>query len=54
VKTEGAHRRLGNLALAREQVRDVDTFRWLGDLGRTGDMPCDNCEGIPGLPLPQS
>jgi putative ABC transport system permease protein len=27
-----AHRRLGNLALAREQARDVDTFRWLGDL----------------------
>src|SRR5713226_1615885 len=29
-----AHRRLGNLALAREQARDVDTFRWLGDLGQ--------------------
>src|SRR5437870_763918 len=29
-----AHRRLGNLALARDQVRDVDTFRWLGDLGQ--------------------
>ena len=30
----GAHHRLGNLALVREQARDVDTFRWLGDLGR--------------------
>ncbi|HEY3129501.1 MAG TPA: ABC transporter permease [Acidobacteriota bacterium] len=29
-----AQRRLGNLALAREQVRDVDSFRWLGDLGQ--------------------
>jgi predicted permease len=29
-----AHRRLGNLALVREQARDVDTFRWLGDLGQ--------------------
>jgi hypothetical protein len=29
-----AHRRLGNLALAREQARDVETFRWLGDLGQ--------------------
>jgi predicted permease len=29
-----AHRRLGNLALASEQVHDVDTFRWLGDLGQ--------------------
>ena len=29
-----AHRRLGNLALTRDQVRDVDTFRWLGDLGQ--------------------
>ena len=29
-----AHRRLGNLALARDQARDVDTFRWLGDLGQ--------------------
>jgi putative ABC transport system permease protein len=31
-----AHRRLGNLALAREQARDVDTLRWLGDLGQDG------------------
>src|SRR5919198_3134481 len=29
-----AHRRLGNLALARERARDVDTFRWVGDLGQ--------------------
>ena len=29
-----AHRRLGNLALATEQARDVDTFRWLVDLGQ--------------------
>ena len=29
-----AHRRLGNLAVAREQARDVDTFRWLADLGQ--------------------
>src|SRR2546428_2789274 len=29
-----AHRRLGNLVLARDQARDVDTFRWLGDLGQ--------------------
>jgi hypothetical protein len=29
-----AHRRLGNLTLAREETRDVDTFRWLGDLGQ--------------------
>ena len=29
-----AHRRLGNLALARDQARDVDTLRWLGDLGQ--------------------
>jgi predicted permease len=27
-----AHRRLRNLTLAREQARDVDTVRWLGDL----------------------
>ena len=27
-----AHRRLGNLAVAREQARDVDTFRWFADL----------------------
>ena len=26
-----AHRRLGNLALASDQARDVDTLRWLGD-----------------------
>src|SRR5258708_24873295 len=29
-----AHRRLGNLLLARDQARDVDTVRWLGDLGQ--------------------
>src|SRR5258708_28030362 len=29
-----AHRRLGNLALARDHARDVDTLRWLGDLGQ--------------------
>jgi predicted permease len=29
-----AHRRLGNLSLARDQARDVDTVRWLGDLGQ--------------------
>jgi predicted permease len=29
-----AHRRLGNLALAKEQTRDVDTFPWLNDLGQ--------------------
>ena len=29
-----AHRRLGNLALASDQARDVDTLRWLGDLGQ--------------------
>jgi putative ABC transport system permease protein len=29
-----AHRRLGNLALARDRARDVDTLRWLGDLGQ--------------------
>ena len=29
-----AHRRLGNLAVAREQARDVDTFRSLADLGQ--------------------
>jgi putative ABC transport system permease protein len=29
-----ARRRLGNLTVAREQARDVDTFRWLADLGQ--------------------
>src|SRR4051812_45771277 len=29
-----AHERLGNLTLAREQVRDVDTLRWMRDLGQ--------------------
>jgi putative ABC transport system permease protein len=29
-----AHRRLGNLTVAREQARDVDTVRWLADLGQ--------------------
>src|SRR2546426_12448330 len=29
-----AMRRLGNLTLAREQTRDVDTLRWLTDLGQ--------------------
>src|SRR5260370_2979757 len=29
-----ARRRLGNLALARDHARDVDTLRWLGDLGQ--------------------
>src|SRR6185369_15316520 len=29
-----AYRRLGNLVLARDQARDVDTFRWLGDVGQ--------------------
>jgi hypothetical protein len=28
-----AHQRLGNLTLAGEQVRDVDTLRWIRDLG---------------------
>jgi uncharacterized membrane protein len=27
-----AHQRLGNLTLAREQVRDADTLRWVRDL----------------------
>ena len=30
------HRRLGNLTLAREQTRDVDTLRWLADIGQDG------------------
>ncbi len=29
-----ARRRLGNLTLAKEQARDVDTLRWLQDVGR--------------------
>ncbi len=29
-----AHRRLGHLSLARDHARDVDTLRWLGDLGQ--------------------
>src|SRR5689334_1061457 len=29
-----AQRRLGSVALTRDQVRDVDTFRWLRDVGR--------------------
>jgi len=29
-----ARHRLGNLALASEQVRDVETLRWIGDLGQ--------------------
>jgi hypothetical protein len=49
-----AHRRLGNLAVAREQARDVDTFRWLADLGQDVHYRCDNCEEIPDLLLPPS
>src|SRR5262249_16783476 len=29
-----ARHRLGNLALASEHVRDVETLRWIGDLGQ--------------------
>jgi predicted permease len=29
-----AHRRLGNLTLAREQTRDIDTIRWVADLSQ--------------------
>src|SRR5258706_8707159 len=29
-----AKRRLGNLTVAREQTQDVDTVRWLTDLGQ--------------------
>lgn len=29
-----AYRRLGNLTLARERARDVDTLPWLSDLGQ--------------------
>ncbi len=44
-------RRLGNLALAREQARDVDSVRWLGDLGRDVRHSCDD---IPDLRVPPS
>src|SRR5215510_1160822 len=29
-----ARQRLGNLTLAKEQVRDIDTLRWIRDLGQ--------------------
>ena len=51
MKTEGAHRRLGNLALVREQVRDVDTFRWLGDLGQDGRYALRQLRRNPGFAL---
>ena len=46
-----AHRRLGNLALVREQVRDVDTFRWLGDLGQDGRYALRQLRRNPGFAL---
>jgi predicted permease len=46
-----AHRRLGNLALASEQARDVDTFRWLGDLGQDVRYALRQLRRNPGLAL---
>jgi predicted permease len=46
-----AHRRLGNLALAREQARDADTLRWLGDLGQDGRYALRQLRRNPGFAL---
>src|SRR5688572_30061109 len=46
-----SHRRLGNLALAREQARDVDTLRWLGDLGQDGRYALRQLRRNPGFAL---
>jgi putative ABC transport system permease protein len=46
-----AHRRLGHLALAREQSRDVDTLRWLGDLGQDGRYALRQLRRNPGFAL---
>lgn len=46
-----ADRRLGNLTLAREQTRDVDTFRWLSDLGQDGRYALRQLRRNPGFAL---
>jgi predicted permease len=46
-----AHRRLGNLALANEEARDVDTVRWLGDLGQDARYALRQLRSHPGFAL---
>jgi putative ABC transport system permease protein len=46
-----AHRRLGNLTVAREQTRDADTLRWLSDLGQDGRYALRQLRRNPGFAL---
>src|SRR5687767_11580426 len=46
-----AHRRLGNLALVREQARDVDTLRGLSDLGQDQRYALRQLRRNPGFAL---